>query len=129
MKKSKNQVWFVYDGKCPICNGAANAFMIKDVLGTLNLVDARTQKNHPVMIEINNLGLNLDEGMVIKFKDNIYHGSDALHVMALIGTNSGFFNKVNCFLFRSKILSKICYPFLRLGRNFVLYIKGVEKLN
>ena len=29
MKKTKDQVWFVYDGDCPMCNGAVNAFMIK----------------------------------------------------------------------------------------------------
>jgi predicted DCC family thiol-disulfide oxidoreductase YuxK len=129
MKKTKDQVWFVYDGDCPMCNGAVNSFMIKKAVGTLNLINARTQKNHPIMIEIKKLNLNLDDGMVIKFKDNLYHGADALHTMALIGGNSGFFNKVNCFLFKSKNLSKICYPFLRFCRNFVLYIKGIKKIN
>lgn len=129
MKELDNQVWFVYDGDCPICNGAANAFMIKKTVGTLNIIDARTQKNHPVMIEINNLDLNLDDGMVIKLKNKLYHGADALHVMALIGSNSGIFNQINYFLFRSKILSKICYPFLRFCRNVALWIKGVKKIN
>ena len=129
MKKSKDQVWFIYDGECPICRSAANAFMIKKTVGTLNIIDARTQKSHPVMIEVNNLNLNLDDGMVIKLKNKLYHGADVLHVMALIGSNSGIFNQINYFLFRSKILSKICYPFLRFCRNFVLLIKGVQKIN
>lgn len=128
MQKEK-EVWFIYDGKCPICNGAANAFMIKKALGNLNLIDARTQKNHPIMIEIKNLGLNIDEGMAIKFQNIIYHGADALHIMALIGTNSNFFNKLNCFLFRSKFLSKLCYPSLKSIRNLVLYSKGIKKIN
>ncbi len=128
-KKIKNDVWFVYDGDCPICNGAANAFKIKEAVGRLNTVNARTEKNHPVIQEINKLGLNLDDGMVIKFKDTCYHGVDALHVMALIGTNSGFFNRVNCFFFRSKFLSKICYPFFRAGRNFTLWCKNVDQIN
>lgn len=129
MKNSQDQVWFVYDGKCPICQGASNAFALKKTLGTLNLIDARTQQDHVVMKEIQELGLNLDEGMVIKFNDNIYHGSDALHIMALIGTNSGIFNRLNYLLFRSKTMSKICYPIFKSARNFVLWVSGISKIN
>ena len=128
-QNSSNNVWFVYDGKCPLCNSAANAFAIKKTVGTLNLVDARTQQDHPVMMEVNHRGLNIDEGMVIKLNDNLYHGADALHIMALIGSNSGIFNRINYLLFRSKLLSKIGYPILKFGRNAILWSKGIRKIN
>lgn len=128
-QERKDAVYFIHDGECPICNGAANAFAIKQAVGNLILIDARTQGGHPVMAEINKLGLNIDEGMVIKLKDTIYHGADALHMMALIGSNSGVFNRINYFFFRSKILSKSCYPVLKGIRNLFLKLMGISKIN
>lgn len=127
-KNSENEVWFVYDGECPICKAVAQAYKIKKALGILHILDARKEKNHPIMREINSLGLDLDKGMVIKFKNTHYHAVDALHVMALLGTNSGWFNRINSYIFRSKFLSKLCYPIFRSGRNFALWCKGVRQV-
>ena len=82
----------------------------------------------PVMREIDACGLNLDEGMVIKFQDTCYHGADALHVMALLGTRHGWFNRMNAWLFRSKRISTLVYPFMRAARNLALRFKGVSKI-
>ena len=94
INNNKDDVWFVYDGECPICTSASRAYRIKEALGNLYTIDARADKNHPIMKEINSLGLNIDQGMVIKFKNTHYHGVEALHIMALLGTNSGLFNRL-----------------------------------
>ncbi len=125
----KEVVWFVYDGQCPICASTARAYKIKESLGQLNTLDARKEKDHEIMREINSLGLNIDEGMVIKFQNTHFAGADALNVMALLGTNSTLFNRVNSYIFKSKLLSKICYPFFKAARNFILFCKGVGKIN
>ena len=127
--KNQSDVWFVYDGDCPLCTGAANLFKIREVVGHLHTVNAREEKSHPVLLEANNLGMSLDDGMVIKLENRFYHGESALHVMALIGTNSGFFNRINCFLYRSKLLSRICYPVFRTIRNTTLFIMGIKKID
>ncbi len=127
--KNKSDVWFVYDGHCPVCNIAANGLRIKKAVGKLNLIDARTNKNHPVLLEINQKNLDLDKGMVIKFNDILYHGPDALYIMALLGTNRGWFNRMNYLLFRSKFFAKLCYPLMKLIRNLALKIKGFDKIN
>jgi len=127
--QKQGDVWFVYDGDCPICGMAANALQIKKTVGNLHLVNAREQGNHPIMAEINALRLNLDEGMVLKFQDVLYHGADALHLMSLLGSPYGWFNRMNAFLFRSKTLAACCYPVMRAVRNLLLRVKGVAKLD
>lgn len=128
-ESAKGDVWFVYDGDCPICTTAANALQIRKAVGTLHLVNAREDRNHPVMREILARRLNLDEGMVIKFLDTCYFGADALHVMALLGTGQGWFNRMNASLFRSKTLSRLLYPPMRTARNLFIRLKGIPKID
>jgi predicted DCC family thiol-disulfide oxidoreductase YuxK len=126
---AKGEVWFVYDGHCPICTTAANALQIRNAVGNLHLVNAREESNHPIMQEIRARRLNLDEGMVIKFLDQCYFGADALHVMALLGTGQGWFNRMNARLFRSKTLSRLLYPPMRTARNLFIRLKGISKID
>lgn len=127
-KEAKGDVWFVYDGDCPLCNSAANALRIRKAVGNLHLVNAREEGNYPLLQEIKARNLNLDDGMVIKFQDICYHGADALHIMALLGTGQGWFNRMNAWLFRSRALSALCYPAMRGVRNLALRLKGVPRL-
>ena len=128
LEHKTGDVWFVYDGDCPICSVAARGLRIRKAVGSLNLVDARTDIDHPILKEVQDLKLDLDEGMVIKFRDTCYHGADALQVMALLGTGQGWFNRMNAWLFRSRTLSKICYPPMRATRNLLIRLRGVEKI-
>lgn len=129
INNNSGDVYFVYDGDCPICQMGARGFKVRKAVGTLHLIDARFDKDNPVVKEINKKRLNLDDGMVIKFNEVYYHGADALHLMALLGTNSGWLNKMNYLLFRSPIFARWCYPFMRGFRNIALYIKNVDKIN
>ncbi len=120
----KREVFLVYDGACPLCTFASRYLRIRKAVGKLTLIDARTDTTHPLIQEINTNGINLDEGMVIKFENTLYHGKDALHVMGLLSTDHDWFNRLNALLFRSKYFSNLCYPFLRLMRRLALIIKG-----
>jgi predicted DCC family thiol-disulfide oxidoreductase YuxK len=128
-KDPKGDVWFVYDGDCPLCTVASHALRIRAAVGALNLVDARAEKDHPVVREVNARKLDLDEGMVIKFGDAYYHGGEALHVMAMLGTGQGWFNRLNALMFRSRLLSRICYPPMRAVRNLLIRMNGVGKID
>lgn len=127
-EEMKKDVWFVYDGDCPICSTAANALQIKKAVGSLHLVNARKDKAHVLLKEINERLLDLDEGMVLKYQDSYYHGEDALHMMAILGSGQGWFNRINAVLFRSKTLARFCYPVMRAIRNTLLRLKGVQKI-
>jgi len=73
-------------------------------------------------------GLDLNEGMVLVLDGAFYHGADCVHRLALLSTPSGLFNRVNAWIFRSSIASRLLYPILRAGRNTVLWAYGRQKL-
>lgn len=122
-------VWFVYDGDCPICTTAAHALRIREAAGSLHLINAREEAEHPLVRCVRMEGLDLDKGMVLGVGEQIYHGDTALHMMAMLGSPSGWFNRMNIALFRSRIMSRVCYPAMLATRNLMLWLKGVEKLN
>lgn len=81
------------------------------------------------MAEITAKGLDIDQGMVVKVGDTIYYGPDAIHVLALMGTNRGVFNRLAIWRFRSRTISKVLYPALRACRNLLLKLLGKTKIN
>ena len=117
-------VWFIYDGDCPICKRAAEAPQIKQSLGDLHLLDARIGGDHPLLVAVNNRGLNLDDGMVIFHGAQYFHGTAALEFMAVHGAPKGLFNHINRLLFRSKLFAATLYPLMCSGRNSLLKLRG-----
>jgi len=79
--------------------------------------------------EITALGLDIDQGMVVKMDGEIYYGSDAIHALALISSRSSFFNHLNYWMFKSRRVSRIVYPALKFSRNLLLKILGKTKIN
>ena len=77
----------VYDKQCPACDYYCNLVRIRESVGRLVLVDARD--GGPIMEEITAKGLDIDQGMVVKVGEQLYYGSDAIHALALMGTNRG----------------------------------------
>ena len=126
---NKNGVWFIYDGECPICTHAAEALRIKQEYGALFTIDARTNSTDILIEEINRLGLDLDEGMVIYASNQFYHGKDALKFMARFGESRNPFMAFLKGLFWSDFFSKIAYPWMRAGRNWMLKKKGVGRID
>ena len=129
MTDKKPDIWFVYDGECPICQMGASLFKLREAVGTLSTVDARTELDHPVIHEVNAAKLNLDEGMVIKYKGKLYQGDETLVLMANIGSMDTLFNRINTALFKSKTMSRLSYPFMRGARNLALFLKGAGRID
>ena len=121
------EVLVVYDKECPACDYYCNMVRIKESVGRLVLVDARD--GGPIMDEITARGLDIDQGMVVKVGSELYYGSDAIHVLALMGTNRGIFNRLAYWSFRSKGASRVLYPILRTCRNLLLKVLGKTKIN
>jgi len=100
---------------------------IRESVGRLILLDARAAGS--IMDAITARGWDIDQGMVVKVGDEMYYGSDAVHVLALLGTNKGLFNRLAYWLFRSKVVSRILYPVLKFFRNLLLKALGKQKIN
>ena len=90
----------------------------------MHLVDAR--HNSALMDEITKAGLDIDQGMVLKFNDAIYYGADAIHMLTLLSSPSGIFNRINSYVFRSKFGARIFYPLCKFFRNILLKMLGIR---
>ena len=124
---SREEILLVYDRECPACNAYCQVVQIRESVGDLKIVDAR--ENSDVLTEITSEGLDIDQGMVLKMGNQLYYGSDAIHALALIGSRSGVFNRLNYWIFKAKTASKVLYPVLRFCRNLLLKILGKSKIN
>lgn len=129
MSQTKNtpDQWLLYDGECPFCAAYVKMVRLRDVVGPIPLINARDGGRE--LDEALATGLNLDEGMVLKFDDRLYHGQDCINRLALMTTPSGAFNRINAWVFRSPTRSRLLYPVLRTGRNTVLRLLGRRKLD
>ena len=116
----------VYDGDCPLCSAYVMQLRLKETAGALDLVDAR---QHPETVKaLDSQGYRLDEGMVVIAGDRVYHGSDAIHALALMSSRSGWLNRLNYRVFRSHTLSAALYPGLVAGRRALLWLLGKAPL-
>lgn len=101
---------------------------IRQSHGPLKILDARSNRSHSLLFEINQAGLDLDQGMVIKYQDKLYHGPAALRLMAQLAAPDNWFNRINSALFRAQWSSTIAYPFMRMARNLALRMKGAKQI-
>ena len=124
IQSNKEDVWLVYDGECPVCKTYCKYIRIREAVGNLHLVDARLPS--PIMDEITHAGLDIDQGMVLKFKEAIYYGPDAVHMLTLLSTPSGFFNRINYYVFSTKLGAAIFYPAGKAFRNLLLKLLGIN---
>jgi hypothetical protein len=122
--KHGDDVWLVYDGLCPVCTFYSRYIRIRAAVGTLHLIDARQPST--LLDEITALGLDIDQGMVLKFKDVIYYGSDAIHMLSLLSSPSGLFNSINFYVFRTRLGASIVYPIGKACRNVLLKLLGIR---
>jgi predicted DCC family thiol-disulfide oxidoreductase YuxK len=123
----QRQIVLVYDKECPLCDAYCRMVRIRQSVGELKLVDARGESD--VVQEITRLGLDIDQGMVVKVDDVLYYGSDAIHVLSMMSSGSGVFNRLNHWIFRSRARSLVLYPLLRDCRNLLLKLLRKTKVN
>jgi predicted DCC family thiol-disulfide oxidoreductase YuxK len=121
-----NGLWIVYDGDCPFCSSYVRLYRLREVTGRVHLIDART--DHPILAEIETLGLDLDQGMAVKASGRFYHGAEALQFLAILGAGEGLFNRFNRALFRHSGLSRVLYPWMVRGRLLSLRLLGRSTL-
>ncbi len=123
--QSTDVTYLVYDGDCPFCSVYVEYVRVKESVGVFELVNAR--EGGSVVDDVIKHDFDLDEGMVLIMNGQYYHGHDCINHLALLSTSSGFFNRINAFIFRSPTVSRVLYPVLRFGRNIVIRLLGRKK--
>ena len=125
--REPEDLWLVYDGDCPLCSAWCKRARVRDAVGELHLIDARQPS--ALMDEITALGLDIDQGMVLKFKDVIYYGPDAIRMMSLLSTPAGWFNRLNAIFFGGKRRAGFWYPVGKAFRNLTLKVLGIKYID
>lgn len=127
MDPNDREILLVYDRECPVCEMYGQMVRIRQSVGDLKIIDAREPSE--ALDEVTRRGLDIDQGMVVMTGDQLYYGSDAIHALALMGTRTGVFNRLNYWMFRSHTASRLLYPVLRFFRNLLLKLLGKSKIN
>jgi len=118
----------IYDRECPVCTAYSCSVEIdQDQAKGVKLINARSADDELVR-KAKEAGLDLDEGMVVVHQGKLYHGADALHIMARLAPDRGFGNRLNKLLFCNPTVARLSYPVLRAGRNTLLKLLGRKKI-
>lgn len=110
--------FIIYDGECVFCQNYVRFLQLREAIGPVELVDARS--GDPRVERYWAKGYDLDEGMVFIHRDRVFHGAEATHVLASLSSGSGLFNKLNAAVFSSRATARLLYPALKLGRRLTL---------
>ncbi len=120
-------VKLLYDRECPACEFYCQRINVDETEGQLQRIDARD--NSELLQEVTDVGLDIDEGMVLKIDDSIYYGSDAIHKLATLSARQGLVDKLAHWTFRSPAVARVLYPVLAACRNLLLKILGRSRIN
>ena len=128
MSNSPEALWLVYDGDCPFCTAGAKMYRLRQNVGELHIVNAREIAGTALMAAIQAQGFDLNTGIVAQFESRLYHGKDALHLLAMLGSDSGPVNRLNIALFRNRATIAIAYPIMVALRNTALWLRGKKPI-
>lgn len=122
-----DELWLVYDGECPVCRNYCRHIRLREAAGRLHLVDAR--QPGALMDEITRAGLDIDQGMVLKVRGQLYYGDAAVYLITLMSTRAGWFNRVSFLFFGTPLAARIFYPAGKAVRNVLLKILGIRYID
>lgn len=126
-KKQAEEIALIYDGECPVCTAYSCSVDVDEGKASgIKRINARS--DDALVKQAKEAGVDLDEGMVVLHDGKMYHGADALNVMAKLAPDRGFGNRLNKLLFSNPTISRVSYPVLRAGRNTLLKILGRKKI-
>ena len=121
-------LWLVYDGDCPFCTAGARMYRLRQSVGELHIVNGRDIAGSELMAAIVARGFDLNTGIVARFEGRLYHGKDALHLLAMLGSDTGWLNRLNVALFRNRATVVVAYPAMVAARNGLLWLRGKKPL-
>lgn len=117
--------FLIYDGECFFCKNYVRLVNLKESIGDITLINARDEG----VAEKFGVDLKyLNEGMLLILGDKRYYGAEAAHHIAFLSSKSSFFNKINAIVFKSRFLSRLLYPLLKLGRKAYLWLAGKKEI-
>jgi predicted DCC family thiol-disulfide oxidoreductase YuxK len=120
--RGQEGVSVVYDGLCPFCSAYTHMLRLRESAGPVRLVDARGEP--ALAADLAAAGSPVNDGMAVLYAGRLYYGGDAVHLLALLASDSGLANRLVARLLRSQTRARLAYPVLRAGRNLALRLLG-----
>jgi predicted DCC family thiol-disulfide oxidoreductase YuxK len=123
-----DELALIYDRECPVCTAySCSVGVDQSEASGIRRINARSADDELVR-QAKEAGLDLDDGMVVVHRGKLYHGADALNIMARLAPKQGFGNRLNRLMFGNRTVARLSYPLLRAGRNTLLKILGRKKI-
>ena len=119
-------VEIIYDGECPFCSAYVRMVRLREAAGPVRLLNAR---QHPELTaQLADEGIDLNETMAVRYGGMLYTGAQAVEMISLLSSQSGFANRLSARLLRNKKRAALLYPAMRAGRNLTLRLLGKPNL-
>lgn len=125
-KNQQNILYIIYDRECYFCNHTAKALKIKKAVGELILINAR--ESNALVSEAIQHGLDVNEGIVVYYKQTFYHGKEAIYLLNELADKSTLRGKLAYLFYKNKLVISFGYPILKLIRNLNLALQGKPKI-
>lgn len=112
----------IYDGECIYCQNYVKFLRLRETIGPVELLDARS--DDPRVAQYWREGYDLNDGMVFVQGETVHHGARAVHVLASLSSDSSRLNRLNAAIFSSEPVARLLYPVMKLGRRLTLMARG-----
>lgn len=119
-------ITIIYDGHCPFCSSYVSMVRLRETVGQVDLIDARSDA--PSVLAALSAGYDLDKGMLVTWEGTQFFGQDAVHLLATLSAPSGSVNNLQRILFASPHRAALLYPVLASGRRLFLRIFGRQTI-
>ena len=116
------QMNVVYDGECPFCSNFVGLMALREAVGKVNLIDARS--GDPEVCKLQRAGFDLNEGMAVVFGDQVYYGSDAVVLISGLSSTGSPMKRLTSLILREPKRAAILYPIMKFGRRITLRALG-----
>jgi predicted DCC family thiol-disulfide oxidoreductase YuxK len=116
----------VYDGECIFCQNYVKFMRLRETVGPVELLDARS--DDPRVRQFWQQGLDLNSGMLFVYQGRTYHGHEAISTIASLSSDSTFFNRFNRLALSNRRGAALIYPLLKAGRRATLLLRGRKLL-
>ncbi len=112
----------LYDGECPFCANYVTMARLRERVGEVELIDARTR---PDLVQAHKAaGRAIDDGMIVETPDAVYYGGDAVWAINALLSRNPVLNALS-----GRATLKFVYPGLRFGRNTALRVLGRKPID
>jgi predicted DCC family thiol-disulfide oxidoreductase YuxK len=117
----------IYDGDCIFCGAYVRLLSLREAVGPVELIDARS--GDPRLRAYQSAGYDLNEGMLFEYSGTVYFGADAMNVLAILSTPVKTFNRINGALLSKRHVARVFYPIFKFCRTITLKLRGIPKIS